>query len=192
LVVFGGADDLAPANIFSLCIETVTVTLGAPVVVQLQPVFAIGEPAPMLAPTTALTWFCVSRLHGADSLFATSGQQSDTTNTLERTNADFRVLIELSYRAKRTSPCSGMASFRVWMLSRNCSFRSYRAGAPHGNKLVGICIITRKRLSRTLLPISRLITGDPGSQALGRITRYPETCQPPKPRVPLPSNPHLL
>jgi len=54
-VVLGGADDLAAANIFSFCIETVTVTLGAPVVVQLHPVLAIGVPVPTLAPTMVLT-----------------------------------------------------------------------------------------------------------------------------------------
>jgi hypothetical protein len=54
--VIDGADDaFALANIFSLCVETVTVTLGAPVVVQLHPVFAIGEPAPTLPPTMLLT-----------------------------------------------------------------------------------------------------------------------------------------
>ena len=54
-VVLGGDDDLAAANIFSFCIETVTVTLGVPVVVQLHPVFAIGDPAATLAQTTVLT-----------------------------------------------------------------------------------------------------------------------------------------
>ena len=54
-VVSGGVDDLAAANIFWFCIETVTVTLGTPVVVQLHPVFAIGEAAATLAPRTVLT-----------------------------------------------------------------------------------------------------------------------------------------
>jgi hypothetical protein len=54
-VVLGGVDDLAAANIFSLCIETVSVTFGVPAVVQLQPVFAIGEPAPTPAPIMVLT-----------------------------------------------------------------------------------------------------------------------------------------
>ncbi len=55
LVVLGGEDDLAAANIFSLCMETVSITRRAPVVVQLHPVFAIGEPAPTLAPILVLT-----------------------------------------------------------------------------------------------------------------------------------------
>ena len=42
-VVSGGTDDLATANIFSLCIETETTILGGPAAVQLHPVFAIGE-----------------------------------------------------------------------------------------------------------------------------------------------------
>ena len=54
-VDFGGVDDLAAENIFSLCIETVTVTFGGPVLVQLHPVFAIGEPALTFGPTTVLT-----------------------------------------------------------------------------------------------------------------------------------------
>ena len=54
-VVSGGTDDLATANIFSLCIETETTILGGPAAVQLQPVFAIGEGAPTLAPTMVLT-----------------------------------------------------------------------------------------------------------------------------------------
>ncbi|MCU1339978.1 MAG: hypothetical protein JWO19_5559 [Bryobacterales bacterium] len=161
LIVFGEADDLAPANIFSLCIETVTVTLGAPVVVQLQPVFAIGELAPTLASTTVLTWFCVSRLHGRDSLLATSGQQSKTTNTLEKINADdFRALIVLSYRE---------AYFPLFRNGFFFASKCYRAtarsvptsGAPHGNKIVGICIITPKRLSRTLVLVSRLVGSYP-------------------------------
>jgi hypothetical protein len=53
--VLGGVDDFAAVNIFSLCMETVTTTLGGPAAVQLHPVFAIGEPAPALAPTTVLT-----------------------------------------------------------------------------------------------------------------------------------------
>jgi len=43
--VSGGADDLAAANIFPVCIETASTTLGAPLVVHLHPVFAIGDPA---------------------------------------------------------------------------------------------------------------------------------------------------
>jgi hypothetical protein len=65
LVMFGAADDLALANIFSLWIETVTTTCGAPVDFQLQPVLAIGEPTPTLTPRIALTFFSVSKLHGA-------------------------------------------------------------------------------------------------------------------------------
>ncbi len=66
LVMVGAADDLAPVNIFSVCIETVTMTCGVPLDFQLQPVFPIGEPAPTLTPTMVLTCFSVSRLHGAD------------------------------------------------------------------------------------------------------------------------------
>ena len=55
LVIPGAADAFAPANIFSLCMETVTMTLFAPVVCQLHPVFAIGEPAPTLASIVVLT-----------------------------------------------------------------------------------------------------------------------------------------
>jgi hypothetical protein len=54
-VDLGGVDDLAAENILSLCVETVTTTLGGAMVVQLHPVFAIGAPAPTLAPTMVLT-----------------------------------------------------------------------------------------------------------------------------------------
>ena len=65
VVAFGSVDDFAPAYIFALCIETVTTTLDAPVPFQLQPVVAMGTPAPTLTPSTELTWFCVSKEHGA-------------------------------------------------------------------------------------------------------------------------------
>ena len=46
---------LAPSNILSLCIDTVTVTFDLPVEVQLHPVVAIGAPAVTLTPTASLT-----------------------------------------------------------------------------------------------------------------------------------------
>jgi hypothetical protein len=53
LVISGAVGPpFAPANIFSFCIETVTVTFDA---FQLHPVLAIGEPALALAPTVVLT-----------------------------------------------------------------------------------------------------------------------------------------
>ena len=54
-VVSGGTEDLAAANILSFCIETESVILVVPLVVQLQPVFAIGELAPTVAPRMVLT-----------------------------------------------------------------------------------------------------------------------------------------
>ncbi len=54
-VAFGSVEDFAPVYIFALCIETVTITLDAPVPFQLQPVVAMGAPAPTLTPSTELT-----------------------------------------------------------------------------------------------------------------------------------------
>lgn len=54
-VMLGTFERFAPSNIFSFCIETVTVTLDWPVAFQLHPVLAMGEPGPTLEPTTLLT-----------------------------------------------------------------------------------------------------------------------------------------